>query len=53
MGSFFSSLKTEYRSRKVWRTREQVRNDTFDYFERVYNPMRRHSTTGYVSPIQF
>jgi hypothetical protein len=27
--------------------------DVFDYIERFYNPTRRHSTLGYVSPIQF
>ena len=25
----------------------------FDYIERFYNPTRRHSTLGYVSPVQF
>ena len=27
--------------------------DVFDYIECFYNPRRRHSTLGYVSPIQF
>ena len=53
MESFFSSLKTERTARKVYRSREQARSDVFDYIERFYNPMRRHSTLGYVSPIQF
>jgi transposase len=34
-------------------SREQARADVFDYIERFYNPRRRHSTLGYVSPIQF
>lgn len=51
--SFFSSLKTERTARKVYRTREQARADVFDYIERFYNSTRRHSTLGYVSPIQF
>jgi len=25
----------------------------FDYIERFYNPTRRHSTLGYLSPIDF
>ncbi|MBI2746267.1 MAG: IS3 family transposase, partial [Hydrogenophaga sp.] len=29
------------------------RADVFDYIERFYNPTRRHSTLGYVSPIDF
>ena len=53
MESFFSSLKTERTARKVYRTREQARADVFDYIERFYNPTRRHSTLGYVSPIEF
>lgn len=53
MESFFSSLKTERTARKVYRSREQARADAFDYIERFYNPRRRHSTLGYVSPIDF
>ena len=53
MESFFSSLKTERTATKVYRSREQARADVFDYIERFYNPTRRHSTLGYVSPIQF
>jgi putative transposase len=53
MESFFSSLKTERTARKVYRTREQARADVFDYIERFCNSTRRHSTLGYVSPIQF
>ena len=53
MESFFSSLKTERTARKVSRSREQACADVFDYIERLYNPTRRHSTLGYVSPIQF
>jgi putative transposase len=53
MESFFSSLKTERVGRKVYRSREQARSDVFDYIERFYNPTRRHSTLGYVSPVQF
>lgn len=41
------------RPRKVYRSREQARSDVFDYIERFYNPTRRHSTLGYVSPIEF
>lgn len=53
MESFFSSLKTERTARKVYRTRDQARADVFDYIERFYNPQRRHSTIGYLSPMQF
>ena len=53
MDSFFSSLKTERTARKVYRTRNQARADVFDYNERFYNSQRRHSTIGYVSPMEF
>lgn len=53
MESFFSSMKTERIARKVYRTRDDVKADVFDYIERFYNPTRRHSTLGYISPIEF
>lgn len=53
MESFFSSLKTERTAKKTYRTRDQARADVFDYIERFYNAIRRHSTLGYVSPIEF
>lgn len=53
MESFFSSLKTERIRRKVYRSRDQARADVFDYIERFYNRTRRHSTLGYLSPIDF
>ncbi len=53
MESFFSSLKTERTARKVYRTRDQARADVFDTVERFYNPRRRHSTIGYLSPMEF
>lgn len=53
MESFFSSLKTERIGKKVYRTRGQAKADVFDYVECFYNPTRRHSTLGYLSPIDF
>lgn len=53
MESFFSSLKTERTSRKVYRTREDARSDVFDYIERFYNPVRKHSKLDFLSPVQF
>jgi putative transposase len=53
MESFFSSLKTERIGKKVYRTRAQAKADVFDYVECFYNPTRRHSTLGYLSPIDF
>jgi hypothetical protein len=53
MESFFSSLKTERTARKTYRTREDAKADVFDYIERFYNAKRRHSTIGYMSPVEF
>jgi len=53
MESFFSSLKTERTARKTYRTRDDAKADVFDYIERFYNPRRRHSTIGYLSPVEF
>ena len=53
MESFFSSLKTERTGNKTYRTRDEARADVFDYIERFYNAKRRHSTIGYLSPMEF
>ena len=53
MESFFSTLKTERTARKVYFSRNQARADIFDFIERFYNAKRRHSTIGYLSPIEF
>ncbi len=51
--SFFSTLKTERVARKSYATRDAARADIFDYIERFYNPIRRHSTLGNLSPVAF
>jgi putative transposase len=53
MESFFSSLKQERVSRRRYRTRDEARADLFDYIERFYNPRRRHSRLGNVSPMEY
>ena len=53
MESFFSSLKTERIGKTVYRTRDDARADVFDYIERFYNTVRRHSTLGYRSPVEY
>jgi putative transposase len=53
MEGFFSSVKTERTARKTYRTRDEAKADVFDYIERFYNPKRRHSTIGYLSPRKF
>jgi putative transposase len=53
MESFFSTLKTERTNRKHYNTRDAARADVFDYIERFYHPLRRHSTLGNISPANF
>jgi putative transposase len=53
MESFFGTLKKERVYRREYRTRDQAKADVFDYVERFYNPYRRHSTIGYVSPAAY
>lgn len=49
----FSSRKTERTRGGIHRTRDQAHADAFDYIERFYNPRRRRSTIGYLSPKNF
>ncbi len=51
--SFFASLETELIDRTSWRTRADARLAVFDYIEAFYDPHRRHSALGYLSPAEF
>lgn len=51
--SFFHSLKVEWIHGHEIRSREAIRGVVFSYIEGYYNRFRRHSTLGYVSPIEF
>jgi putative transposase len=51
MESFFSTLKRECPMH--FETRQQARSAIFDYIEGFYNRVRRHSTLGYLSPVDF
>jgi putative transposase len=53
MESFFSTLKIERTNGKHYATRNAARADVFDFMERFYNPLRRHSTLGNLSPMAF
>ncbi len=50
--SFVSTLKAEMGVR-VFAGREAARVAAFDYIEGFYNPSRRHSSIGYVSPAEY
>ena len=51
--SWFKSLKVERVQPRRYATRAQARSDVFSYIETFYNPRRRHSSLGYVSPREF
>lgn len=51
--SFFASLKAELIRPTYALTRDQVRAEVFAYIECFYNPVRRHSALGFLSPVQF
>jgi putative transposase len=51
--SFFASLECELIDRTRWRTHPEARMAVFDYIEGFYNPRRRHSALGYLSPDDF
>jgi putative transposase len=54
MESFWSSLKTETGlDRNVPETRKDAELAVFDYIETFYNPTRRHSSLGQISPVAF
>lgn len=53
MESFFATLKKERIHQERYATRAQARASVFDYIERFYNRVRRHSALGYLSPEQF
>ena len=51
--SFFASLKKERIKKRIYNTREMATIDVSDYIESFYNPRRRHSHIGGVSPDDF
>ncbi len=52
--SFVSTLKAEMAAdRHLFPTREAARTAVFEYIEGFYNPTRRHSSIGYVSPADY
>jgi len=51
--SFFKSLKSELVWRTVFQTRAEAKEAIGRYIDGFYNPVRRHSTLHYVSPVQF
>jgi putative transposase len=53
MESFFASLKKELTRGEIFKTREEARASLFDYIEVFFNRIRRHSSLGYMSPVDY
>jgi putative transposase len=53
MESFFGSMQIELLDRRTWPTRASLAAAIFEWIEAFYNPTRRHSAIGYLSPVAF
>jgi putative transposase len=51
--SFFATLECELLDRRTFRTRSEARMAVLEFIEGGYNPGRRHSALGYLSPIEY
>ncbi len=51
--SFFATLECELLDRHRFTTQAEARMAVFDFIEGFYNPRRRHSSLGQISPINF
>ncbi len=51
--SFFATLECELLDRQRFRTQAEAKMAVFDFIEGFYNPRRRHSALGQVSPVNF
>ena len=51
--SFFATLECELLDRRRFRTQAEARIAVFEFIEGFYNPRRRHSAIGYLSPIEY
>jgi putative transposase len=47
-----ASFKCEVGSSRMFATRAQARAEIFEYLEVFYNRVRRHSSLGYLSPVE-
>jgi transposase InsO family protein len=53
MESFFATLKKELVHHEDYQTRAEAKASIFVYVETFYNPKRRHSSLGYLCPVEF
>jgi putative transposase len=53
MESFFGTMQIELLDEQRWDTRKQLALAMFDWIEAWYNPSRRHSYCGMLSPVDY
>jgi transposase InsO family protein len=53
MESFFSTLQRELLDRRPWGTRKELASAIFEWIEAWYNPRRRHTSIGNLSPVDY
>jgi putative transposase len=51
--SFFATLERELLNRRHFKTQAEARMAIFEWLEGWYNPHRRHSALGYLSPVNY
>ena len=51
--SFFATLECELIARCRFKTQAEARSAVFEFVEGFYNPRRRHSSIGYLSPVDY
>ena len=53
MESFWGTMQLEFLDTKKWQTRAELAAAMFEWIECWYNPFRRHSSLGMLSPVDY
>lgn len=53
MESFWSTMQRELLDRQRWSSRDELGSAIFEWIEAFYNPIRRHTSIGHLSPVEF
>jgi len=51
--NYFTTFKKRVTRKKIYSTRDEAKTEIFNFIEMFYNPKKRHSHTGGVSPAKF
>jgi putative transposase len=53
MESFWGSMQIELLNRQKWKTVLELSSAMAEWIETFYNPLRRHSSLGYLTPNEY